>query len=422
MNHNFEDVLDVALEQLEQEPITAVLNQHPEHAEMLAPLLATAETLADWQSAVPTEPNPEWQMADRAVFQSQIEQLPAPAVSPAPLLRLNRWLKQKFSARRNRQTQKERYAMNAIFARAVAAAVVIFGIGGGTVALASDSLPDSALYPVKLMVEDTQLALADSPLEQADLHMALAQVRLEEMQQLMVANKGADDQFTARLETHLEQALQYAAQTDDTNMVGLLTQMQTMLQAGQRTMQQTQTQLSEPAQNMFGAVNQVMNQYQEQVQVGLEDPQLFRWRHGQNPDWEPPCPQGGCDPAGSSYQHGQNQETNGQNGPGDGTCIGDCEPVGDQNQYGQDENNGQNGAGNGDNSPGSPNDNGQNGPGDGTCIGDCDPVGDQNQYGQDGTNSGQNGLGDGDGVCVNNCEPTGSGPQPDHGNGHGNGG
>ena len=74
--------------------------------------------------------------------------------------------------------------MNALFARAIATAVVLFGLGSGTVALANDSLPDAPLYPVKLMLEETRMAMADNPVEQATLQTELAQVRLEEMTRL----------------------------------------------------------------------------------------------------------------------------------------------------------------------------------------------------------------------------------------------
>lgn len=426
MTEKFADILDAALEEIKTKPVTAVLNRYPEHSETLAPLLTAAQKMMVWQTAVQPTPTTNLQTADRAHFLDQIEQLPPVPVSPGPLLRLKGWLTQTRAAFRNRQLQKEQKPMNVLFARAVATALVLFGLGGGTVALANDSLPDTPLYPVKLMLEETKMAMADNPVEQATLQMNLAQVRLEEMTQLMQAGDPVDEPLVARLETHLQEALQLAAQTGDPELVGLLTQMQTMLQNEQQTM----AWLGDPAQAMFGEVNQLLNQYQEQVQAGLDDPPLFRWRHSQDEAWDPTCPQGDCEPLGNSHQNGQDID-NGQNGPGDGTCDGDCEPVGDENKFGQEQDNGQNGPGSQDGpgatngngndavSPGS--DNGQNGPGDGDgiCDGDCDPVGDENQYGQDDANSGQNGPGDGTGVCLNDCDPVGDGPHPNQGNGNG---
>jgi hypothetical protein len=400
MTQLFLDTLDAALEAVKDEPVTAVLNRYPNQAETLAPLLMAAEKVMDWQTAVPPTPNPSWQTADRAAFLAQVEQLPETAVSTSPFLRLKGWLTQTRAALRNRQVQKEHKPMNAIFARVAATVAVIISLGSGTVALANDSLPETPLYPVKLILEDTRMAMANNPVEQASLQMSLAQVRLQEMTQLTQAGDEIDEPLVSRLETHLQQALQLAAQTDETDLVGLLTQMQTMLQNEQQTM----TQQGDPAQAMFGSVTQILNQYQERVQAGLDDPPMFRWRHSQNPDRDPTCPQGDCEPHGSGHQNGQDANDNGQHGPGDGTCDGDCGPIGDENQYGQDQNNG------------------QNGPGDGTCVSDCNPVGDENQYGQDDANSGQNGPGDGTGVCVNDCAPIGDGPQPEqnHDNGHGN--
>ncbi|MBK8900449.1 MAG: hypothetical protein IPM53_04635 [Anaerolineaceae bacterium] len=446
MTNNFADILDEALAAIKTEPVTAVLHRYPDHTQTLAPLLTAAEKLGKWQTAVHPTPSPGWQTVDRAHFLDQIEQLPPVPVSPNPLLRLKKWLTQTRPAFAKRNNHKERKPMNVLFARAVATALVLFGLGGGTVALANDSLPDTPLYPVKLMLEETRMAMADNPVKQANLQMSLAQVRLEEMTHLAQAGDLVNEPLVARLEAHLQNALQLAAQTGDPELMGLLTQMQNMLQNEQQTM----AQLGEPAQAMFGNVNQVLNQYQEQVQAGLEDPPMFRWRYAQDAEWEP---------AGNGQQNGQDQGqepgTNGQNGPGygpgDGTCTGDCDPVGDQNQFGQDQDKGQNG-----NGPMEPADNGQNGPGSGACTGDCDPVGDEHHYGQDPDNAGQNGpangpgdgtgvctndcepVGDqnqhgqdadnagqnGDGVCENDCTPSGDGPHPNsgHNNGNGNGG
>lgn len=316
--------------------------------------------------------------------------------------------------------------MNAIFARVIATALVLFGLGGGTVAMANESLPDTPLYPVKLMLEETRMARAGNPGEQASLQTELAQVRLEEMARLALAGETIGEAQLVQLQTHLQTALQLAAQTGDPELVGLLNQVQTMLQ----NMQQTMAQLGEPVQAMLGEAQLIMNQYQEQAQAGLADPQMFRWRQAQGEDGEP---------AGSREQNGQDVDTDehGPYGPGDGTCLGEeCEPVGDQNQFGQDENNA--------NGPNGPN---TNGPNDDACVNneDCEPLGGANQYGQDEDTNGQNGNGDfdGDGVCNNeDCVPAGDenkygqdagnngqngdGLQPNpnngNGNGHGNGG
>ncbi|MBK7894192.1 MAG: hypothetical protein IPJ90_04750 [Anaerolineaceae bacterium] len=482
MTNNFTDILDEALEAAKTEPVTAVLHRYPDHAQTLAPLLAAAEQLADWQTVTveTAVPNPNWQTAARAHFLDQIAQLPPAPVSPNPLLRLKGWLTQTRTALQNQNIHKEHKPMNALFARAIATAIVIFGLGGGTAALANNSLPDTPLYPVKLMLEETRLNLADGPAEQASLQTELAQVRLAEMTQLALAGDPISEALMAQLETHLQTALQQAAQTGDPELVGLLTQMQTMLQ----TEQQTMTQLGDPT---LATVNQLLNQYQEQVQAGLADPPMFRWRQGQNQEWEPAngptddgndagqngpgqvgpgdgtCLTGDCDPVGDENRfgqtdtsHGSRNQANGNNGNdgpngSDGTCLtGDCDPVGDANQYGQTDNtNGQHGNGDFDGDGICNNDDcvpagdenkygqddansGQNGAGDcdndGTCTNDGVPAGDENQYGQDDANAGQNGDGDfdGDGVCDNDCTPVGDGPQPnpDTGgdNGHGNGG
>ncbi|MCA9898687.1 MAG: hypothetical protein H6654_08545 [Ardenticatenaceae bacterium] len=455
MTDNFADILDEALAAVKTEPVTAVLHRYPQHAQTLAPLLTAAAKLGDWQTftaetAVSPTFNPNWQTADRTQFLDQIEQFAPVPVSPGPLLRLKGWLTQTRTALRNRYLQKEQKPMNILFARAIATAVVILGLGGGTVAMANDSLPDTPLYPVKLMLEETRMNMAESPVEQAKLQTELAQVRLQEMTQLALAGETIGEAQLTQLQTHLQTALQLAAQTGDPQMIGLLTQLQTMLQ----NQQQNMAQLGNPA---LGNVNQLLNQFQERVQAGLADPPMFRWRQAQDEDWEPAgqgqqngqgtapdnsgqngasqgndtCLNNNCEPVGDQNQFGQDKtnangpngpHTNGPNinGPNTDGCLdnADCEPAGDENKHGQDsDNSGQNGNGDFD------------GDGDGVCENDCEPIGDENQYGQEEDNDGQNGDmdggGDGDGVCDNDCEPIGDGPQPNPdngGNGHGNGG
>lgn len=446
----FADTLDEALEAVKTEPITAVLHRYPIHAHTLAPLLAAAEKLSEWQmlSALPAEAavsprlTADWQSADRATFLAQLAQLPAPPVSSSPLLRLRGWLTQLRSAFHNRNKNTAEKPLNAIFARAIAATLLLFSLGSGTVALANDSLPDTPLYPIKMMLEQTRMAMAGNPVEQATLQTELAQVRLEEMARLALTGETIGAAQLVQLQNHLQTALQLAAQTGDSELVALLTQLQTMLQ----NMQQTIAQLGEPVQAMLGDAQSIMNRYQEQAQAGVADPQTFRWRHMQGENWESNeshkqngqevdieehgpygsgdgnCQDEACEPGGDQMQFGQDENNaNGPNDPNDSDCINNenCEPVGGANHYGQDGNNsGQHGNGNFD--------------GDGTCDGeDCAPIGDANQYGQGDANTGeddirQNSPSDGDGVCTNDCIPFGESPQPnpDNGNanGHGNGG
>ena len=61
-------------------------------------------------------------------------------------------------------------------------------VGGGTVAAASNSMPDGPLYPVKLATEEVRLTLTPSALGKAELYANLADKRVVEI--IYVANRG----------------------------------------------------------------------------------------------------------------------------------------------------------------------------------------------------------------------------------------
>lgn len=65
-------------------------------------------------------------------------------------------------------------------AAAVVAAVVV--LGSGSVVASANSLPDEPLYPVKLAVENAQLALAPTDVARAELELHLASKRLAEVE------------------------------------------------------------------------------------------------------------------------------------------------------------------------------------------------------------------------------------------------
>ncbi len=80
---------------------------------------------------------------------------------------------------------------NLSLAQSVSFALLFFTlIGASTTYAAKDSLPGMALYRIKRsVIEPVRVALAASPLERAKIHIALAESRLSEVEQLAV--KGA---------------------------------------------------------------------------------------------------------------------------------------------------------------------------------------------------------------------------------------
>jgi hypothetical protein len=72
-----------------------------------------------------------------------------------------------------------------VFATAVAAALLV----AGAVAASADSLPDSALYPIKNVVENVRGALAFSPTDQLAYHLDLARTRLTEAEAMIARHR-----------------------------------------------------------------------------------------------------------------------------------------------------------------------------------------------------------------------------------------
>ena len=282
--------------------------------------------------------------------------------------------------------------MSVLLLKAALVLTMVFGSVGGTAVLAAESLPDSPLYPIKLTIEETQLALAKNPAQEAALQMAFAQNRAEEIQQMTQKGDIPDEATLQRLQTHWQEALQLAAASPEGAMTTLLVQAQTMVQNQEQAMMNVQMGLGDTAVNRLQQANQILTRTRAAIETGLQDPQTFRHQHGQIPDEMPqppaPCPDGNCGPRDEMPQPVQPPLGNGYPGPGmgNGECNtpGSCDPMGDENHYGQDPMNG-----------------GQNGPGDGDCT-DCNPMGDENHYGQDPMNGGQNGPGD----CTD-CNPMG---------------
>lgn len=380
------DLLDLALARLEAESLADILADYPAEAGELRPLLLAATSL---QTLRPVAlPPTEAQAARRAAFMAQVEQLPRLAVSPTPVVRLKEWVT-------NRLPQfsgllwppKETKRMNALLLRATLMIVLLFGTVGGTAVLSADSQPDSILYPVKLGMEDTRLALAADPAAEARLNLTLAETRLQEIIAMSLAGKALDEAVLSRMENHFDAALQLAAGMPDEAMAGFLVQTRDRIRTQENALVQAQERVSGPGEASLQQANGLLNRLRLQIENGLQEPQLFRRQHGHTPEGAPreagPCNDGNCEPAGNANQYGQDPANEGHNGAsyGDGNCgdAADCVPAGNANQYGRDPaNEGHNGASYGD----------------GNCenSADCVPAGDANQYGQGNGDQEQNGL------------------------------
>jgi uncharacterized membrane protein YgcG len=413
MTTDLTGALDVALEQLHGgERIPTILARHPAQAEALAPLLNAATAL---NAIRPVEmPSPEALSADRNDFLAEIAHLRIQPVSPGPLARLKEWIAHQIP--QNPLQRKEQRRMSALLVKATLIISMAFGSAGGAAALAANSLPDSPLYPAKLAMEQTRLKATTDPAGQAALHMIMAGIRVQEMNRQALAGDVPDQATLLRLQTHLNQALQAAAQLPDDDLLGFLTQARQTIQNQEQTLKQVQARAAEPAQEPLGQASRLLSRARQDVEAGLQDPNTIRRRTTEGrpgeappqpavvpvPGGNPDCPTGDCVPVGDEHHNGPQPDQPGPGTPGGNPdCpTDDCEPVGDQHQYGP--------------QPGQPGP-GQPGGNPDCPTGDCEPEGDQNQYGPQPEQPGPGEPGGNPDCPTGDCVPDGdqnqNGPQ-----------
>jgi hypothetical protein len=173
----FNNILDECLERLlvKDETIEQCLQSYPEQAAKLKPLLQTALAA----QRVPIQPSADFKARARYQFHSALQEA-APRRSRSFSGWVPRW------------------------ATVLSLALGLLLVGGGTVAAAGSSMPDSPLYPVKLATEQVQLMLTPSQIGKARLCAELADRRVTEI--IHMANKGDGrqvDLITQRLDKRL---------------------------------------------------------------------------------------------------------------------------------------------------------------------------------------------------------------------------
>jgi len=174
----FNNILDECLERLlvRGEAVEQCLVSYPEQADELEPLLRTA---LEAKEALAIQPRPEFRARARYQFGSALREVK----SKRSFFSLG-W--------------QPRWAM------ALSVVLITLLAGGGTVAAAGGSMPDSPLYPVKLATEQVWLTLTPSNMGRAELHAKLADRRVVEI--IYMADKGDVQQvedIARRLENHL---------------------------------------------------------------------------------------------------------------------------------------------------------------------------------------------------------------------------
>lgn len=188
MADKLEKALASCLERVEHgESLESCLARYPEMASDLGPLLRTAILVRQTSRATPRQ---EFRAAGRRRLMVSARAAPARA---RPWWRVN---------------------LNVLGWRwaAVTASLLVVLLGWGTVAMASNSLPDETLYPVKIATEEVKLALTPGVVRKARLEMDLIEQRTREIADLVELDRTAEvERASQRLDSHLARLAAIAA-------------------------------------------------------------------------------------------------------------------------------------------------------------------------------------------------------------------
>ena len=163
-NKRFNDILDECLDRLltKSQTVEQCLADYPEEAGELEPLLHMAVAT---ERITTIQPSPEFRTRARYQFRLALQDMEAGRSHS-----LFGWLPQ--------------------WATVVAAVLAFLLItGSGTVAAAGNSMPDEALYPVKLATEQVRLTLTPSDMGKAELYARLADRRVVEIASMVNKDK-----------------------------------------------------------------------------------------------------------------------------------------------------------------------------------------------------------------------------------------
>jgi hypothetical protein len=189
MGRDFKTILDECLKELETgQSLDTVLARHPDEADQLRPLLLTAQSLRAMPVA---RPRSHVQHANR-----------------------QRFLGEAIAMRRVRE---RRPAFGLLRPVAVAASLVLMlaSLGGGaTVYAASNSLPDSPLYPIKLATEQARLWFVFDENDRAGILLDQSQTRMTEIRKLVQQGKPVEGNVLSAMRGRITRATDIINKTD----------------------------------------------------------------------------------------------------------------------------------------------------------------------------------------------------------------
>lgn len=189
-DQEIERIIETSLPAIEngQETLDSILAQHTDLAEALRPQLEAALWLRSRRAAL--EARPAYLSAARQRLVTQLRSVP----QTAPASR--RWI----------DTSPRSLVLE--FVTLALLIVTMFAVGNNIRLASHLALPGEPLYPVKLALENLELALNSDPAREASLHTEFSRQRTSEVVELVLIGKYAPVPATAaRLEAHIEAAL-----------------------------------------------------------------------------------------------------------------------------------------------------------------------------------------------------------------------
>lgn len=142
--------------------------------------------------------------------------------------------------------------------RALAICALVVGALAGTTVASADSMPDDALYPVKIAAEQLRLALAVAPADRAAVELSLAEHRLSEAEQL--ASRGRESGAlvaTSAYAAHLASAAAELSEVDELAPRAITLVMQLEARLGEQRIRAAETAkrlMSDPRTALAGVV------------------------------------------------------------------------------------------------------------------------------------------------------------------------
>lgn len=149
------------------------------------------------------------------------------------------------------------------WASVLVALMLVFGAVFGAGQAAADSLPGQFLYEVKLAAEQIRLTLTNDPEARAELNVALAERRLDEIAELVDQGKTPDASVFDRAREQLEVAMEPVKNGEEKAPDWAFVRLKAAIQRQKRDMEHILTALPEDEQTPARELLRAMKRYEE---------------------------------------------------------------------------------------------------------------------------------------------------------------